>query len=81
MDMVEIYRGPDDERLLLIRGWLDSQGVACMVTSDLVHSVHPLTVDGLGEARILVGETDAERARRMIEEFDARREGGTHGAP
>ncbi len=78
MDMTEVYRGPDNEALLLIRGWLESQGINCVVNSDLVHSVHPLTVDGLGEARILVGEADVGRARRLIEEFRAR---GTQGTP
>ncbi len=81
MDMVEVYRGPDDERLLLIRSWLDSQGVACVVGSDIVHSVHPLTVDGLGEARVLVAGADAERARCLIEEFLRRGDEGTRDGP
>ena len=69
MDMVEVYRGPDDESLLLVKGWLESQGMHCVVSSDLVHSVHPLTVDGLGEVRIFVSESDADRARKLIEDF------------
>jgi hypothetical protein len=72
MEMVEVYRGPDDESLLLIKGWLESQGMNCVVSSDLVHSVHPLTVDGLGEVRIFVSESDAERARQLIEDFQKR---------
>jgi hypothetical protein len=76
MEMVEVYRGPDDESLLLLKGWLESQGVECVVSSDLVHSVHPITVDGLGEVRILVAESDAERAGRLVHEFSAR---GTDG--
>jgi hypothetical protein len=69
MDMAEVYRGPDDESLLLIKGWLESAGVDCVVSSDLVHSVHPLTVDGLGEVRIFVSESEADRARQLIEDF------------
>ena len=69
MDVVEIYRGPDDESLLLLKGRLESQGVECMTRSDLVHSVHPITVNGLGEVRILVAESDAARARELVNDF------------
>lgn len=78
MGMVEIYRGPDDETLLLLKSWLESHGVECVVGSDLVHSVHPLTVDGLGEVRILVAETEADAAGRLVGEFQAR---GTRDGP
>lgn|GEM_PF-146134 len=72
MEMVEVYRGPDDETLLLLKSWLESHGVMCVVSSDLVHSVHPITVDGLGEARVMVGEADASRATALVEEFRGR---------
>lgn len=72
MNAAEIYRGPDDEKLLLLKGWLESHGVDCVVSSDLVHSVHPISVDGLGEVRILVRESDADRARKLVEEFAER---------
>jgi len=76
MEWTEIYRGPDDESLILLKGWLESQGVECVVRSDLVHSVHPISVDGLGEVRVLVDPKDSDRARALVDAFARRAEGG-----
>src|SRR5438034_10253933 len=38
-----------------------------VVSSDVPHSIFPLSVDGLGEVRLSVHPDDAEEARRIIE--------------
>ncbi len=50
----------------VIRGMLESIGIESMTRGHSVLSVHPFTVDGLGEVRILVAEPDAEAAREAI---------------
>ncbi|MDH5406753.1 MAG: DUF2007 domain-containing protein [Candidatus Aminicenantes bacterium] len=52
----------------VIKGFLESNGIECIFQSQVVHSVHPFTVNGLGEVKIMVKEEDFERAKRLMEE-------------
>ena len=52
----------------VIKGYLESNGVECLFQSQVVHSVHPFTVNGLGEVKIVVREEDYEKAKRLMEE-------------
>ena len=69
--------GGDGEPVIVFRAWtyaeaalvaelLRAAGITCTTVSDVPHSVYPLTVNGLGEIRIVVASRDAERAREMI---------------
>ena len=55
-----------DGEALLVRQLLQSYGIPCQVVSDVPHTVLPLSVDGLGEIRILVPEHRAEEAQRVL---------------
>jgi hypothetical protein len=81
-------REPQESRggVLLMRTWNDGEAemvrqilstneIPCQVVSDVPHSVFPLTVDGLGEVRILVSKPHLARAKELIAEY--RREGFT----
>ena len=57
----------------MVRCLLEVYEIPCQVVSDIPHSVFPLTVDGLGEVRILVPERHFERAQALIAEH--RRQG------
>ena len=52
----------------VIKGYLESNGIECIFQSQVVHSVHPFTVNGLGEVKIMVAEEDFERAKHLMEE-------------
>ncbi len=52
----------------VIKGYLQSNGIECLFQSQVVHAVHPFTVNGLGEVKIMVKEEDFERAKRLMEE-------------
>jgi ribonuclease-3 len=62
-----IFRTHSDIEASIVRGLLETHGIPSMVSSDVPHSLFPLTVDGLGEVRISVNEEDADEARRVIE--------------
>jgi hypothetical protein len=62
-----------DGEAAIIRQLLESYGISCRVTSDVPHSVLPLTVDGLGELRLLVPPGRLDEARSLLAEH--RREG------
>ena len=66
--MVEVYRAVGEAEALIIKGLLDSNGIACFLKSNAAPSVHVFTVDGLGEVKVMVGESREEEARRLIGE-------------
>ena len=79
-DPVVVFRTWDDVEASLVEGLLRSAGIPCALVSDISHAVYPLTVDGLGEIRILVAAEDAEDARQRIAARPLD-EGGAVGPP
>ena len=64
--MVEVYRASGDMQAQVIKGLLESYGIPCLLSSHAAHSVHVLTVDGMGEVKVMVWESMAEKAERLI---------------
>ncbi len=64
--MVEVYRGLGDMQAQVIKSLLESYGIPCLLQSSAAPSVHVLIVDGMGEVRVMVWESTAEAARRLI---------------
>jgi hypothetical protein len=50
----------------LIKNLLESHGIVSVVRGRTAPFVYPFTVDGLAEFKILVQETDLEKARDLI---------------
>jgi len=65
--LVVIFRAHSDVEASVVRGLLEAHGVPSVMSSDVPHSVFPLTVTALGEVRISVTEDDAAEARQIIE--------------
>lgn len=63
---VVIYRTQSDSEANIVQGLLAAHGIRAILSSDLTHSVFPLTVDGLGEVRISVLSEDADEARQIL---------------
>lgn len=53
----------------LIKGLLEGEGITCMLSSDITHSIYPFTMDGLGEIRIYVPEEKVSEASELIEAY------------
>ncbi len=68
-DTVLVHRCYDDVQAAQIRDVLTQEGIPCQMSSDVPHTVLPLTTDGLGEVRITVRTEDAPRARELIDLF------------
>jgi ribonuclease-3 len=66
-ELVVIFRSHSDIEAQIVRGLLETHGVMSVVSSDVLHSVFPLAVDGISEVRIAVHGSDAEEAQRIIE--------------
>ena len=69
MDIVEVYAVQGKAEADVIQGMLASIGIKSMTRGHSVLSVHPFTVDGMGEVRILVAEPDADAARQAIQNY------------
>jgi ribonuclease-3 len=61
-----VFRTQSDIEASIVRGLLEAHGIYSSLSSDLPHSVFPLTIDGLGEVRISVPAAQAEEAREII---------------
>jgi ribonuclease-3 len=66
-DLVVIFRTHSDIEAQIVRGLLETHGVMSVVSSDVLHSVFPMSVDGLTEVRIAVHASEAGEAQRIID--------------
>ena len=65
-ELVVIFRTHSDIEAQIVRGLLEAHGVMSVLSSDVPHSIFPLSVDGLNEVRIGVHASDAGDAQRII---------------
>ena len=64
--LVEVYRATGELEAQVIKGLLESYGIACLLKSNAAPSVHMFVFDGMGEVKIMVRESMAERARKLV---------------
>jgi len=62
----EVYSvwGPVEAEV--IKSFLESNGITCLLKGLVVQSVHPFSADGLGEIKIFVAEKDYDVAKELI---------------
>jgi hypothetical protein len=62
----EVYSvwGPAEAEV--IKSFLESNGITCLLKGLVVQSVHPFSADGLGEIKIFVAEKDYDVAKKLI---------------
>ncbi len=63
---VEVYRASSEMEAQVIRSLLDSYGIPCLLRSNAAPSVHMFTIDGMGEVKVMVSSSMAERAKELI---------------
>ncbi len=70
--MVAIYRAVSETEARIIKNFLESHGIPCLLKANAAPSVHAFAVDGMGEVALMVWEDVSEKARALIrEEEDA----------
>lgn len=70
--MAAIYRAASEAEARIIKGFLESNGIPCLLKANAAPSVHAFAIDGMGQVDILVWEDIAGKARELIrEEEDA----------
>ena len=63
--LVEVYRAAEMEAEV-IRGMLECIGIPALLKYEAAGRIYGVTVDGLGEVRVLVPESKAQEARDAI---------------
>jgi hypothetical protein len=70
MKLVELCRVMGPVEAEVIKNFLESQGIDCILQGQMVQAVYPILVDGLGEIRVLVAEKDFETATELLKTHD-----------
>ena len=65
--LVEVHRSLSEIEGQVIRSLLDSYGIPSFLKGNAATSVHMFAVDGMGEVRVMVQASVADRARELIE--------------
>ena len=50
----------------IITGRLETEGIPTRLQYEAAGAIYAITIDGLGEVKILVPDTDLERARQIL---------------
>ena len=66
MKLVEVYRAAGEVEAQVIKSLLESNGIHCLLKSHSAPSVHAFAVDGMGEVKIMVRESMADKAKELI---------------
>jgi hypothetical protein len=65
-DLIEVARVYGPFEADVIKNFLESYGIVCIVRGQTAPFVYPLTVDGMAEFKVLVNKTDREKAEDLI---------------
>ena len=64
--LIEVYKSANDMEAQVIKGLLGSYGIPCLLKSKVAPSVHMFAIGGMGEVRVMVRDSMAEKARELI---------------
>jgi ribonuclease III len=66
-----VFRSQSDIEARVVRGLLESHGIASMLSQGSPRSIFPVQLDGIADIKISVRPEDADEARRLIESHRA----------
>jgi hypothetical protein len=52
----------------VIKSFLESQGIPCILRGQMSQGIYPFSVDGLGELKVMVSESDYSLAKEILAE-------------
>ena len=64
--LAEVYTAAGEAEAQVIKGLLESYGISCLLKSNAAPSVHMFAVDGMGEVKVMVVESMAKKAKKLI---------------
>jgi len=64
--LVEVYKAAGELEAQVIKGLLESNGIPCFLKAHAAPSVHVFAVDGMGEVKVMVSQSEVDKARELI---------------
>ncbi|MBM3293362.1 MAG: DUF2007 domain-containing protein [Candidatus Aminicenantes bacterium] len=64
----ELTRTWDLAEADVIKSFLESQGIPCLIRGESISSLYRIMTDGLGEIRVMVPAEHLETAQKLLEE-------------
>jgi hypothetical protein len=64
--LIELVRVMGPVEAEVIKNFLESQGITCILQGQMVQSVYPMSVDGMGELKVMVSEDDYPLAKELL---------------
>ncbi len=58
----------------VIKTFLESQGIPCILRGQMAQSIYPFSVDGMGAIKIMVAEADLDVAKELLNQHPAKDE-------
>ena len=74
--LVELAKVQGDFEAQVLKGRLESEGIEVAVRTGVTPNILPFTVDGLGQVKLFVKESDLEAAKAVMKESEEREEDG-----
>jgi Putative prokaryotic signal transducing protein len=74
--LVELAKVQGDFEAQILKGMLESEGIGVAVRTGVTPIILPFTVDGLGQVRLFVKESDLEAAKAVMRKNEERRGAG-----
>lgn len=80
-DLKELCRVRGPFEADLIKNFLESHGIPCLVRGRTAPFVYPFTVDGLAEFKVFVQEKDFDQAKELLASLPVPDDQGSPGEP
>jgi hypothetical protein len=79
--LVELAKVQGDFEAQVLKGMLESEGIEVAVRTGVSSNILPFTVDGLGQVKLFVRESDFEAAKAVMRENEERERNGESADP
>ncbi len=67
MRLAELCRVQGPVEAEVIKNFLETQGIPCILQGQMLQNIYPILVDGLAEIKVMVSENDLAAARELLE--------------
>ncbi|MCX5754368.1 MAG: DUF2007 domain-containing protein [Candidatus Krumholzibacteria bacterium] len=74
--LVELAKVQGDFEAQVLKGMLESEGIEVAIRTGVTPNILPFTVNGLGQVRLFVKESDLDAAKAVMRENEEREKDG-----
>lgn len=71
MHYVKVYQCANEMEAQMLSQLLESEGISCLLNSDVPPSIYPVTAGALGTIELMVDEEEFERAVELLAAYQA----------